>query len=302
MYCTIEAFLETNESVLSSLSNVQINYIDAYTGCMYEKGKLDGLEIKKTSRGIKLKGSLAKYYFGNNFQTLSIDQTKEAIEKISDSLHIDVSGANVFRIDFATNLIVSEPPQNYYSLFADASRLNKSQQGTTQYFSNKQRAIVFYDKCNEAKAHNIYKPDEFKNKNVLRYEHRLKRIKQNQIALLDLYSKKTFNWLIDEWLNQYYSIRRVPRFRIKKEVKEMINLKAFELQGWKLFIQHIGGIESFYSMLDDEERRGTISKQNKHYYKKKFDKLFDSPEIFEPNPLIKELDEKVNQAAERYRC
>jgi len=276
--------------------------VDRETGELYERGKLDGLEVKETSRGIKIKGSLSKYYFGNNFETLTIEQTKDVVEKICDNLHLDVREAVINRIDFATNFIVSEPPLNYYSFFGDAARLNKSQQGTTLYFSNKSRSIVFYDKCKEAKARRMHIPDEFNGKNVLRYEYRLKRLKINQITLEDLYRKETFNWFVDEWQRRYFSIRRIPRLRIKEEVKEMINLKILEGYGWKLLIQQLGGIESFYSLLDDEVRRGTITKQNKYYYKKKFDDLFNSPDMFEPNTLINELDEKVKEAAERYRC
>lgn len=180
MYCTIEAFLDTQMSVSSYLSDVKPTYVDRDTGELYAKGKLDGLDIKETSRGIKIKGSLAKYYFGNNLETLTRDQTKEAFDKMCDSLHLDINDAALSRIDIATNFIVSEPPQNYYSFFGDAARLNKSQQGSTLYFSNKSRAIVFYDKCKEAKAHKMDIPDEFKNKNVLRYEYRLKRIKKNK--------------------------------------------------------------------------------------------------------------------------
>jgi len=301
MYCTIEAFFNTQESVSSYLSDVKPTYVDRDTGVLYEKGKLDGLEVKETCRGIKIKGSLSKYFFGNNLETLTIDKTKNAVDKICDSLHLDVNDATISRIDFATNFIVTEPPQNYYSFFGDATRLNKSIQGTTLYFSNKSRAIVFYDKVNEAKAHRMQIPNEFRDKNVLRYEYRLKRIKRNRITLKDLYSKEIFNWLIDQWLQRYHSIRRIPRLRIKEEAKEMKNLKAFEGYGWKLLIQQIGGIESFYSLLDDEVRRGTISKQNKCYYKKKFDKIFNSTDLFEPNTLINELDGKVKEAAERYR-
>lgn len=302
MYCTIEAFIDTQTSVSKYLSDVKQTYVDRETGELYDKGKLDGLDVKETTRGIKIKGSLSKYFFGNNFETLTRDQTKEAIEKICDSLHLDVREAELNRIDFATNFIVSEPPQNYYSFFGDAARLNKSIQGSTLYFSNKSRAIVFYDKINEAKAHRMQIPEEFKNKNVLRYEYRLKRIKKDHITLADVYSKETFNWFLNEWERRYFSIRRIPRFRIKEEVKEMINIKTLEGYGWKLLIQQIGGIESFYRLLDDEVRRGTISKQNKCYYKKKLDKVLDSPELIEPNTLINELDEKVKEASESYRC
>jgi len=302
MYCTIEAFLDTQMSVSSYLSDVKQNYIDGVTGELFEQGNLEGLDIKEYSRGIKINGSLSKYFFGNNFETLTREQTKDAVQRISDSLHLDVEEANLSRIDFATNIIITEPPQNYYSFFGDSARLNKSIQGSTLYISNKSRAIVFYDKCKEAKRRKMHIPDEFKNKNVLRYEYRLKRIKKKQITLEDLYSKEIYYWLIDEWLHSYQDIRRIPRLRIKKEIKEMKNLKAFEGNGWKLLIQQLGGIESFYCLLDDEVRRGTISKQNKCYYKKKFDKLFNSEDLFEPNTLINELNGKVKEAAERYRC
>ncbi len=302
MYCTIEAFLDTQMGVSSYLSDVKPTYVDRDTGELYARGKLDGLDIRETSRGIKIKGSIAKYFFGNNFETLTRDKTKETVQKICDSLHLDVREANLSRIDFATNFIVSEPPQNYYSFFSDSTRFNKSQQGSTLYFSNKSRAIVLYDKGKEAKAHRMHIPDEFNGKNVLRYEYRMKRIKKKQITVKDLYSKETFNWLVDKWERKYFSIRRIPRLRIKEEAKEMINLKAFEMQGWRLFIQQLGGIESFYSLLDDEVRRGTITKQNKYYCKKKFDDLFTSPDLFEQNTLINELDEKVKEAAERFRC
>ena len=76
MYCTIEAFLDTQTSVSSYLSDVKPTYVDRETGELYAKGTLDGLDIKETSRGIKIEGSLAKYYFGNNLETITREHLK----------------------------------------------------------------------------------------------------------------------------------------------------------------------------------------------------------------------------------
>ena len=287
---------------MKHLSNVKVNYVDPETGALYKKGMLDRLEIKENRIGIKIMGSLAKYYYGNNFRTLTNEETKKAIEKISDSIHLDVRAAQVNRIDFASNFIVSELPSIYFSCLSDSPRLYRSQLRTTLYFTNKIRSLVFYDKCNEAKAYNRIIPIEYANKNVLRYEYRQKRLKRNQFFLSDLYNRNTFNSLLNEWYDRYHSIRRIPKIRIKEEIKGMINLKSFENEGWRLLIKSIGGSDSFFLLLDNEAKRGTISKQNKYYYKKKFDKLLKQPDIFEPSPLMGELDAKVAEAAECYRC
>ncbi len=64
------------------------------------KGYLDNLTVKFTPSSIAIIGSLTKFYRGNNVESLSISDTKRAINKISDSLHLDISEFNVVAANF----------------------------------------------------------------------------------------------------------------------------------------------------------------------------------------------------------
>jgi hypothetical protein len=66
-----------------------------------------------------LKGSLAKYLFGDNLHTLTRWYTEEALKKLSDDLHIDLGKAKVTRLDVATNLHTKRPPADYYVCFGN---------------------------------------------------------------------------------------------------------------------------------------------------------------------------------------
>ena len=67
-------------------------------------------------KGVNLKdGSLCKYYLGDNFQTLGRGDTKQAIEMLSDTLHLPLHKATVTRIDIAQNYIVKHPTSVYFN-------------------------------------------------------------------------------------------------------------------------------------------------------------------------------------------
>ena len=60
-----------------------------FNGANVITGNLKGFRISVSERGVNLKdGSLCKYYLGDNFQTLGRGDTKQAIEMLSDTLHL----------------------------------------------------------------------------------------------------------------------------------------------------------------------------------------------------------------------
>ena len=67
----------------------------------YMQGDLKNMRVTFNEGSISIKGSLPKYYFGNNCETLSKSNTKEALENISSDLSIDINKAKVTRIDFS---------------------------------------------------------------------------------------------------------------------------------------------------------------------------------------------------------
>ncbi|MDZ7936354.1 MAG: phage/plasmid replication protein [Emticicia sp.] len=57
-----------------------------------------------------MKGSLSKWFLGDNIQTLTRGDMKRATEKLSDTLHLPMSKAKVGRIDLAKNLLMKFKP------------------------------------------------------------------------------------------------------------------------------------------------------------------------------------------------
>ena len=65
-------------------------------------------------------------------------------------------------------------------------------------------------------------------------------------------------------------------------------------------IVEIGGVEKLFEVLDKEQRKGNIKRQNKKYYKNRIQEVLTLPELFEPDSLTTELNEKVNEVYQKY--
>ena len=293
----------TREKLCDTLEKIGKPYIDPETGELFYKTRLKNMELKESTRGIKFKGSLAKYYFGNNLGTLTIGQTKRVIEKLSDDTHLDFSKATISRVDFATNFKMKEPVLNYYDCLGSASRLDRNIKYSSLYYTNNSRSLVFYDKYKEANYRGTLIPNEYKNSYLLRYEYRHKKFYKYHLTGKDLYETDTFNWLLDTWQEGYNSIKKNQTLTFTNRGGKMIDLKTFRLDSWRYYIENkMGGVENFIKMLDSAQRQGIIEKQNKCYFKKKLEEAFQLPELIEPNSLISELDNKVKEAVNKYRC
>ncbi len=302
MYCTIKAFLTTQDRTEQYLADVRDRFIDGF-GEIHKQGKLRNLEIKMNGRGILLEGSLAKFYFGNNFNTLTLNESIEAIGQINELLHIDVLGANVYRVDVGTNIITNESPRNYYPCLIEVARLDRRPKGYSLYFDNNSKTLLYYDKTREAKSKRMFIPLEYRNKNVLRIEHRQLKFNRYKRTIGDLLKREIFNDLIDEWYKGYHSIKKVQTLQLTKEAESMFNFKAIEMEGLRFWIiQKFGSVESFFQFLDSEQNRGKINRQNKSDWKKKVERAFNQPDLVKPGSLIPELNVKVKEAADRYRC
>src|SRR5688572_1262158 len=68
-------------------------------GVEFTSGHLDNLRIFSSERGTSIQGSSLKFYHGTNCTTLTLLDTKKAIELISDKLEMSMKNARVTRID-----------------------------------------------------------------------------------------------------------------------------------------------------------------------------------------------------------
>ncbi len=142
----------------------------------YYMGQLDSLFVKVYDDKVLIKNnSLCKYYLGNNYETLTMDDTKNIIESISDSLHLPFRKAEVFRIDFANNLLMNHEPSLYYSYLGEKPRYKRLEQSDGLYYKIKKTQLCFYDKIKELKQNRHTVPHSLKESKLLRYELRFKK-------------------------------------------------------------------------------------------------------------------------------
>lgn len=168
------------------------------------------------NRGISLMGSLSTYYLPSNTYTLTLSTTKNAIEKLSDELHVDIKNAKVTRVDVSTVIPTTQPPSYYYPYLGDKPyfvRLLATKD--TLYYKTQKRNIIFYDKIKDAIQRGAEIPTEYLNENLLRYEVRymkeLKRqLKTSTNVTGALLTNSDFYYsIIQNWKNEFDSIQKL---------------------------------------------------------------------------------------------
>lgn len=296
MYCTVKFQIYTYNDVFKYLQDVGGQWFDPSIGeSSLRYGKLGSLRVKRgRSYNYSIEGSLANFYFGNNFETLSIGQTEEVIIKISDLLHQDINEADVSVVHFASNIITNEPPVNYFCHLIESSRMNRNIRNTSLYFSNSQRQLVFYDKSRDYKDKMKTIPDIYDNKYVFRYEMRFNNLKKTKITGRDLYNPLYFINFLKQWKNSYERIKKC-RFPSLVDIGDFdINKTTLGYYRWRLLIEKMGGVENAFTVLDNEHRKKTITRQFKYDVKAKINETVNFPLLIVDKDLIAELDQKID--------
>ena len=268
-------------------------------------GKLDNLNIHVSERGVSIKGSLAKYYLGDNIKVLARSDTEQAIGKISDELHLPVADADVSRIDFAHNFKMQYEPTTYYRYLGDQQYLTRFLNAKSLYYNSSNRTLLFYDKLAEAKKNSsVSIPELLKDKNILRYEMRYKRrlgkqLKEPEITASTLFKEEFYIKLIDRYISDYESIHKNAQFSLNTD--KMDSPKDFWRQMALLKIDEIG-VNNVMQMIEEWRAKDVFS--NKTYYsrlKKEIREYSKQYEADDSAPLIQELDNKVSKLKRFYR-
>lgn len=165
-------------------------------------------------------GSLHKFYNGNNFVNLDLAVLPLAIEMFSDKLSIDMSNANITRVDYGINFKVNYAVHNYISCLMSFPRLQpmRFSDSITFFTHNGYKSILFYDKLKEIKRKDLalFKTlsSELKTTNVIRYEIQLKkrlngRLGVDKPMLKDLTLDTVQYKLRESWLRHYGKVNKI---------------------------------------------------------------------------------------------
>jgi len=267
-------------------------------------GYLGGMKVFIYESGISIRGSLAKYFLKDNFQTLFRSDIQRAIEKMSDEIHLPVIKSKVTRIDIAQNFITNYKPESYYDLLGDSRYFKRFVLPQSLYYSNNSRTKLFYNKIIEGRKKGYCIPDVWLDSHVLRYEYRLKGKaigcpKWNKIEAKDLFDETVYIHLINEFVKEYDNINKLNHFNFNLENMKTPN--DFIIQLALLKIQEIGQ-NDIMRMVEDLRVKKVFNK--KEYYsrlKSKIRDLCKQPEITESSDLIDELSQKIRAVKQNYR-
>ena len=277
---------------------------DQTTGETRTKGTMNGLSIGVLGGGVFVEGSLPKYHYGSNIYPLDREGTKECIEMISDTLGINMSGADVVGIEFGTTFMMQYKVSAYLAKLGEMSRLQRYNfNADTLYYKGsgkvQPRVYTFYDKLADCKAKKLAYPNDFEDKNLLRYEMRLKGRLAYQLGVPEvkastLYDRQFYRELVRRYQDSYFSISKINELNpnAMKEIKNVSD--AFNIFVARLLSQTEQPQRQIDTFINEIKAAGVF--EDKKYYtrlKDKLNEIVTKDNITISNELIKELDDAI---------
>lgn len=276
---------------------------DRQTGETKVFGSLEGLKVSVYCSGVSVIGSLSKYYYPNNIYPLDRHTTKEALVKLSDGLHADVTKANVTGIEFGTVLLLSHSVPEYLQRLGEMPYpLHRYHfEPETLYYRTKSKqqpvTYAFYDKIAEAKQDGLQIPVGFEGQNLLKYEIRLNRRLPKQLNVPEvkastLYEKSFYKMLMQRWQHDYFSIKKQQQ--IKTDVMDKIQTVT---DAYNVFVARLMAASNKDAVAGfiEELKENKVFKNRSDYnrLKNKLQEVASKAGLMVSDELIKELDDAI---------
>ena len=275
---------------------------DLKTGEVCTFGNLEGLKVGIYTGGISIIGSLPKYLYPNNIYPLDRNTTTTAIEKLSDALHLDVSGAKVTGLEFGGTFMMRQPIENYLSRLGEMPRLQRYhfEVGTLYYKprgKQQLRVFAFYDKIADAAVKGMSLPAGFEGANLLKYEMRFngrlsQQLGEPEVRASTLSERPFYNKLVSKYQDAYFSITKSNHIKTDVMTKIKTVSDAYDVFVARLIAQ---SDQSQIAGFLDELKTNNVFPDRKSYYRLK-QKIYDvsgKAGVSVSDELIRELDDEV---------
>lgn len=275
---------------------------DHETGEVCTFGSLEGLKVSIYAGGVSIIGSLAKFLYPNNIYPLDRHSTAQAVEKLSDSLHMQMNDAKVTSMEFGTQFVMMHPVESYLSKLGDMPKLLRYhfEVGTLYYKPRgklQPKVFAFYDKIADAAAKNMTLPDGFVGANLLKYEMRLNgRLPQQlgvpEVTASTLSEKPFYQLMVKRYQENYFAISKQNQVKteIMNEIKTVSD--AFDVYVARLISQ---SDQSQISGFLEELKDANVFTDRKYYtrLKNKIREVSTKAGVIVSDELLKELDNEV---------
>lgn len=276
------------------------------TGEVSVFGNVENIKVMQYFGGYSIQGSLPKFLYGNNVCQLTRKEVGQAIEKLSDRLHLPLNDARVTSIEVGANICLTKQHTAYTRLLGDMTRMQRVSMADSLYYQGSGKVhpmqYYFYDKVAEVRKSGGTMPQGLEAANMMRYEMRLNGRLPFQLSIPEfkgstLQDRKVYQELINRWLNGYLSINKLVNMEDEHLKKGMSVKEAQEV----FIAQQIakGGssmIDEFIAKLKQNE-----CFDNRLYYnrvKSNLQKLASKTKLSVDNGDIEELTAKVKQIAQ----
>ncbi len=275
---------------------------DIKTGEIRTYGTIEGLKVAIYTGGLSIVGSMPKFLYGSNVYTLDRHKIEQAIEKISDTLHIQTEKAKVTEMEFGTNFMMKYPVADYLTMLGAMPRLNRVQAtlNSLRYEGmgkHKPKIYTFYDKIAEADAKGMDYPSNMQGVNLLRYEMKFYgRLPQQlgvpEVTASTLSEKEFYRMMVKRYQDIYFLISKQNRIK----TNAMMEIRTVDDAVKVLFARLINqtGQEQISEYLK-ELKEVCVFEDRKNYtrLKKKLEDIATNANFTISDELIKELDDEI---------
>ena len=260
------------------------------------KGKLGNLCVNVKADSVIIYGSFCKWLLGDNYKTMTREDIKQSIDRLSAAIHLPIERAIVTRLDVGLSIPVNEPIENYFNHLGELSRYKRLEQATTLYYDQQSKKLCFYDKNKEQRDHRETIPEQYQDTNVLRYELRYtsklkKQLVEPEITAGMLYNEQFYTKLKANWIEAYKQIIKVNT--TQPNAIAMNSRKNFFKLTCAAWVEQMGGMAAALKYIKEAQRRGDINDKEACRRKKDIIEAYADSELTIPCNAISELDSKI---------
>lgn len=268
------------------------------------KVNLRNMEITQTENGIKVEGSIAKFFNGNNARNFTREMYYSALSEFEGLTGLDLNLARLKRVDFGKCIITEKNVSQYLRLFSFLPRYKQDLRigggglETVLYFTKSgSYAFCAYDKIQEMNDKNEKIPDFFKDCNLLRMEYRIldangireKLGAGENLTPWDLTVKETYKNLAGLYKDFYKSIPKVGRNIFFDRNKQYTPAEIAEILAEA---KRQSDIQFSNDLINTLHKNGNLTELNYKRIKAAEKKNMQNYTFSDTNELIVELDEK----------
>lgn len=272
------------------------------TGEVCTFGGLNGLKVTANMGYLSIIGSLSKLLYPNNIYPLDRHTTSQAIEKLSDILHLDMSLAKVIGLEFGCCFAMKHPINMYLHRLGEMPKLSKGYfNDHSLYYQSKgnppAKVFVFYDKKAEAKEKKMEIPTGLRDANLLKYEMRLngklsRQLKVPEVTASTLSEMDFYRLLVKRYQDGYFAITKLKQ--VKTNVMSKIRTVSDARDVFFARLINQGGETQIADFLE-ELKLEKVFNDRKSYTRLK-DRLLEvatKASITTSDELTKELDDAI---------